>query len=210
MLLRGSCMTDWIMVILTLVYVVATIAICYFSYQSAKASREQTMELKHQYDAENRPYITYELIYEKRTFFGIRFSNHGKRIANHVIIQLDQGFLDSLNEPNIQHILEEQKGRECIIGIGQHYDLYFGTNKYRGNKNKVLLSGYISYSDGTKQYKDDFAINTEKYAVFFSVNSDSDDFLSAIKTQNDKLEKISRSLSVFASKTRKKQEDEDE
>ncbi len=59
-------MVDKLMVALTAVYVVATILICYFNYRSANASREQAAEMRRQYDAENRPYITTELIYEKQ------------------------------------------------------------------------------------------------------------------------------------------------
>lgn len=121
-------MVDWAMVALTAVYVIATIFICYFNYRSAKASKEQVEEMRRQYDAENRPYITVELIYERRAYYGLRFTNHGKRIANHVSIQFEQGFIDCITEPGFKSLLEKQKSRECIIGIGQHYDLFFETN----------------------------------------------------------------------------------
>jgi hypothetical protein len=73
--------TDWIMVIITGVYVFATIFICVFNYRSAKATREQVAEAKRQFEEINRAYITYEFLYEKRSFYGIRFTNHGKRVA---------------------------------------------------------------------------------------------------------------------------------
>ena len=74
--------TDWIMVIITFVYVIATILICVFNYRSAKATREQVAEAKRQYEEINRAFITYEFLYEKRAFYGIRFTNHGRRVAN--------------------------------------------------------------------------------------------------------------------------------
>ena len=37
--------TDWLMVIITLVYVVATVFICIANIKSAKAAREQTEEI---------------------------------------------------------------------------------------------------------------------------------------------------------------------
>ena len=40
--------TDWLMVIITLVYVVATILICVFNGKSAKAAREQIEEAQKQ------------------------------------------------------------------------------------------------------------------------------------------------------------------
>ena len=187
-------MADWVMVILTAVYVVATVFICYFNYCSAKASREQTAEMKRQYDKENRPYITTELIYEKKAFYGLRLTNHGKRTANHVKIQFEEEFLISIVEPDFRALLEKQKGRECIIGIGQHHDMYFGTNKFRDNPNKIALSGSITYTDSTEIYCDDFLIDFEKYTTFFSVNSDADDFLKEMKALTKELKKISAVL----------------
>ena len=83
-------MTDWAMVVLTAIYVLATILICYYNYGATKASRDQAAEMRRQYEEDNRPYITVELIYERKAFYGLRFSNHGKRLANHVRIQFDQ------------------------------------------------------------------------------------------------------------------------
>lgn len=45
---------DWALFWITLVYVIATCAICYFNYQSAKATREQVEEMKRQYEDEKR------------------------------------------------------------------------------------------------------------------------------------------------------------
>lgn len=187
-------MADWAMVVLTAIYVLATIFICYFNYGSTKASREQAAEMRRQYEEENRPYITVELIYERKAFYGLRFSNHGKRLADHVRIQLDQTFLDSLKEPSFRATLERTKGKECIIGIGQHYDLYFGTNKFRENTEKSALSGQVTYQDGSRMYTEAFSINFDSYATFFSVNSADDDFLKEMRAQTKELKGIKEAL----------------
>lgn len=198
-------MTDWAMVILTAIYVVATILICFFNYRSAKASREQTMEMKRQYDAENRPYITVELIYERKAFYGLRLTNHGKRIANHVNIQFEQSFLDSIIEPTFKSLLEKQRGRECIIGIGQCYELYFGTNEFRENSNKAPLSGRITYTDEVSSYSELFHIDFDTYATFFSVGRDIDDFLKEIKLQTKELKRIRENFALISSDNSSKQ-----
>ena len=61
-------MTDWLMVIITAIYVVATIFICLANIKSAEATREQLAESKRQFEEGNRAYITYSFIYEKRAF----------------------------------------------------------------------------------------------------------------------------------------------
>lgn len=56
--------TDWLMVAITVVYVIATIAICVANFKSAKATREQVAESKRQYEESKRlevmPVLTIE------------------------------------------------------------------------------------------------------------------------------------------------------
>lgn len=203
-------MADWAMVVLTAIYVLATILICYFNYGSTKASREQAAEMRRQYEEENRPYITVELIYERKAFYGLRFSNHGKRLADHVRIQLDQAFLDSLNEPSFRATLERAKGKECIIGIGQHYDLYFGTNKFRENTEKTALSGQVTYQDRSRTYTEAFSIDFDSYATFFSVNSDADDFLKEMRAQTKELKGIKEALQQLVEISHSNSDDPDD
>ena len=195
-------MTDWAMVVLTAIYVIATIFICWFNYRSAKASREQASEMRRQYDEENRPYITVELVYERKSFYGLRFTNHGKRLANHVSIQFEQAFLEKVPEPSFKKLLEQVPSTECIIGIGQHYDLYIGTNKLREHGEDVVASGQVTYYDGEKVYSEPFSINFATYATFFAIRSDTDDFLDEIKKQSQELKKIETSLQELAINSR--------
>ena len=203
-------MADWAMVVLTAIYVLATIFICYFNYGSTKASREQAAEMRRQYEEENRPYITVELIYERKAFYGLQFSNHGKRLADHVRIQLDQAFVDSLNEPSFRATLERTKGKECIIGIGQHYDLYFGTNKFRENTEKSALSGQVTYQDGSRTYTEAFSIDFDSYATFFSVNSAADDFLKEMRAQTKELKGIKEALQQLVEISQSNSDDSDD
>ena len=64
--------TDWLMVVITAVYVLATIAICRANYKSANASREQLKEMKWQYEDKKRieimPYIQFEITRENTEY----------------------------------------------------------------------------------------------------------------------------------------------
>ena len=60
-------MTDWLMVIITAVYVVATIAICVENCKSAKASKEQLEESKRQFEV-SQEQAEAELEESKRQF----------------------------------------------------------------------------------------------------------------------------------------------
>lgn len=200
--------TDWLMVIITGVYVFATIFICVFNYRSAKATREQVAEAKRQYEEVNRAYITYEFLYEKRAFYGIRFTNHGKRIANHIQIQLNQDFIDSITEPSFSMALNRLKGKECVLGIGQSYDVYYGKNGFLKNPHKVPLEGQLVYEDDKGSYCDPFSIDIEHYATVFSVNSETEDLVDTIKNQTKELERIKQELKRIAPCNSKSNSDE--
>ncbi len=53
--------TDWLMVFVTIVYVIATIFICIANIRSAKASQAQLSEMRHEYEENQRigvmPYL---------------------------------------------------------------------------------------------------------------------------------------------------------
>ena len=136
---------DWVMVIITGVYVIATIFICWANIKAANASKEQLREMQKQFAETNRPIIELEFHYSRRTWYIARFVNRGNLSAQHVKINLDQEFIDSLPEESMKKELERIKGKECIIGAGQHYDLYIGSNKLRGNLNMKPLTGTIEY-----------------------------------------------------------------
>lgn len=185
--------TDWLMVIITFVYVVATIFICWANIKSAKASKEELTEMKRQYAEENRPRIEIEFCYERRIWYIIRFVNHGKSTAQHVKIILEEEFIDSLPEPGFQDTLRKQRKKELIIGVGQHYDLYIASNELRGNPNMKPVTGKLSYQDESGKYESDIYIDLENYATFFSSTSD-DPMVKELKNIKKEIEGLKRAI----------------
>ncbi len=185
---------DWAMFWITFVYVVATCFICYFNHQSAKASRDQLAEMKKQYEEENRANIEVEFVYERRTWYIIRFINHGKMTAQNVNIQLTQEFINSLPNENICSMLYKQKDKKCIIGVGQHYDLYIGGNELRGNPNMVPVTGVITYQSNGETYSSDIYVDLENYMTFFSCNTEHDDLMKQLKDGTRELRRISAAI----------------
>lgn len=94
------------MVIVTGIYVVATIFICWANIKSAKASKEQLCEMQRQYAEVNRPIIEVEFHYIQKTWYVVRFVNHSNKTAQHVKIHLESAFIDSLPERSIRKELE--------------------------------------------------------------------------------------------------------
>ena len=81
---------DWVMVIITGVYVIATIFICWANIKAANASKEQLREMQREFAETNKPNIELEFHYSRRTWYIARFVNRGSLSAQHVKINLDQ------------------------------------------------------------------------------------------------------------------------
>ncbi len=195
--------------LVTAVYVVATIFICRANINSAKATRDQLAEVKRQYEEEHRPYISYQFIFERRTFYGMRFTNHGRRVANHVKILLNEDFLKSLGTSQFVEPLKVLKDKEFSLGIGQSYDIFFGADEFRANPHKKPISGEILYQDMKVTYQESFEIDFAKYGTIFSVNTPADDFHEDMKKVVAELKKISSALYRIESLNAVKKQDSD-
>lgn len=182
--------------VITLVYVVATIFICKANIRSAKATREQVAEARRQYEEEHRPYISYQFIFERRSFYGMRFTNYGRRVANHVQIKLDNDFINSIPKKSFYNGLATLHTKEFALGIGQSYDIYFGASEFRDNPNKKPIRGTVLYCDPETgaNYQEAFEIDFEKYGTIFSVNTPADDLHEDLKRQEAILKKLVKAV----------------
>ena len=79
--------------LVTAVYVVATIFICWANIQSANASKAQLKEMQRQFYSINRPIVSVEIVYLRRVFWALRFTNHGTQTAFNTKIILDSDFI---------------------------------------------------------------------------------------------------------------------
>ena len=175
---------------LTSLTVLASLTTCILSLCSARASWAQVREMRRQYQEENRPSIGVEFLYVKRTFYGLRFVNHGKCTAQNVRILIETSYIDSLPESEFSNLLRKLDKKTCIIGVGQHYDLFFGTQKYRDCSNKPPAKGKIIYQAKGQIYESEFDIDMENYTTIFSVQSEQEELLKKLREQNTELKNI--------------------
>jgi len=188
-------LTDWLMVIITFVYVIATIFICVFNGKSARAAKSQIEEMSRQFYAVNRPLLSVEIVYLRRSFYALRFTNNGNQTAFNTFFDINQDFIDNLSESKFKELLESDKGKIRNIGVGQHYDLFFGTNKYLKQEKKIPIIGRMHYRGVNDSiYAEDFIIEPEKYASFLTVDSDVDDLIKELKNQTDAIKRISKTI----------------
>lgn len=179
----------------TFLTAIATFITCWCSYRSSKATRAQVNEMKRQFNEANRPNIEVEFLYIKRAFYGLRFINQGKCTAQQVEICLDSAFINSITEKSFSDRLKRQNGKSCLIGVGQHYDLFFGSNDYRNNPHKVPAKGLVRYKANGNSYESEFYIDLENYATIYSVNSEQEDLIKELKEQTSELKELKQELS---------------
>ncbi len=186
-----------LMVTITFVYVIATCFICGANICAAKASKKQLAETKRQFEEDNRPSITYEMFFENRTYYGLRFTNHGKRVATNVSISLQKEFVDSLTESVFADFLKKLDGKEFLLGVGQSYSIYFGGASFRNNIEKMPIEGTISYRDGRKNYVEAIYLDFNLYPPFFSTTTNEDKLIKKLSEQNNELELLRKEIVVL-------------
>lgn len=193
-LLSLAPITDWIMVVITIVYVFATIAIFITNHNATKAAQDSIKEMRREFEEMNRPLVEVEFVYVQKTFLALRFSNHGRQTAYNVTIDISQDFIDSLDEAVWLNEVNKQKDKTCIIGVGQHYDLFFGDRHYLKKENKIPVTGKVKYESNGRKYTDEFYVNLDKYMTIYSVTTDEEKLRELIRNQNQELKNIREQL----------------
>ena len=199
--------TDWLMVVITAVYVVATIIICIANYKSAKEAHKQTEESIQQFNKSNRPYITCEYILSSRTYCGIHICNHGNQVARNLKINVDKEFMDLLVEGHFLKFKKINDSVYTVVGINQSYDFYF--SKVKNKPVKVPLNILLKYeNDEGKSYEERFVIDLGKQLPIESIKSDFEKAVKSINRQNEVLKNISNKLDKIAIELQDKKNNE--
>ncbi|SFC14515.1 hypothetical protein [Clostridium uliginosum] len=175
---------SWSIIILTGVYVIATIAICIFNYKSAKATREQIVESQRQFEESNRPYVNviFEIINGGLACLSI--SNNGNKIAENVKIHINDKFLNLMNARDREEI-SQFTSRSIRIGINQKWTLCIGSHLdlTKLSKEKIIID--INYNDGERQFNDTSIISLNGYLgtlIFKNYHNEMDKSLKKIAT----------------------------
>lgn len=195
----------FIMALLTFVYVVATILICFFNYKSAKATNEQTKESYEQFIESSRAHIVPKIIELEGEMLCLSFQNIGKDIATEVVINVSEKWLKKLEKtftfPEVANSLRKIKKKKIFLTVDQQlcYGLCIPGNGHDDFNvlGTVPLEIYISYLSMGREYNEHFNISLDGYN--FMVNTS--DYARLTKKQikemrdtNKELKNISRTL----------------
>lgn len=183
---------DWVMVIITAIYVVATCAICWANIKSAKATRDQVAESIRQFSENNRPYITCEYILKQRSYCGISVRNTGNQVARNLSIHINSAFLDSLKPNGFDSFQKLNESLYTLVGIGQSYEFYFSEVKHKPINAPLIVE--VKYENNGIYYEDSFLIDLAKQLPIEAVETDFEKYMKLTKEQNSILTDIAQNI----------------
>lgn len=217
--------SDALMVMITLVYVVATIFIWKANKISAQASKEQLEESKRQFDESQKqaraeldetkrqfeeqkkqfeqtlcPYISCEYILKNSSLCCIRFTNFGTRPAYNVKFRINDDFVEALENPFKESFRSLNSTASYSFGIGQSYDFYFGAIKdFKINKRDFKVT--VEYDWNDQHYCNDTIIEFTKYLPNYSTNEFEDNLLKEIKGISTAISELSKQVENMSEKS---------
>ena len=186
--------SEWALVCITAVYVLATIAICFFNYRSAKAIREQVQESKRQFDETNRPNIdvTHEII--RGGLICLKIENTGRKLAQHIRLTINDNFIQCTQGLFGNSFLTELKGSVFSLGIGQKWFIVLCGPQEITRLYANLLEIDISYEADRQTYTGHVSIDFSQYKWTLIYDSPLDDISQHQKKISEALSHIERLL----------------
>lgn len=183
-------MTDWLMVIITAIYVVATIIICYFNGKSAQVARIQTDEMIRQYNLANRPRVTiyFDIIRSGLLCFVIE--NVGVSPAHNVSININEDFLNGVDDEKDRNCLEEMTSAKLFLASKQKMYICLGGQPQFTKLAQNVAEIDISY-DG---YEEHTSIDLNQYRMFLVYTSPLEDISQHMKKMKENDERFQKNL----------------
>ena len=192
----------FVMVVLTAVYVIATIAICLFNYKSAQATREQVAESARQFEETNRAFLTVYADFIRNGLFVLCVSNSGNKPAKEINVNIGEEYFKNIKQeflPNVEKFVKSY----FMLGIEQKFYLTLGgLLDYEKLSNESMFLE-LAYQDDKRKYSERIEIRLKEIAWLLNYTSPITDIQHDIKKQRENVEKLSDNLE----KIRRKIED---
>lgn len=190
-------MTDWLMVIITTIYVIATIVICIFNGKSAKAAREQaeiskkqTKEMIRQYNLTNRPIVTIRFDIVRSGLLCFIVENEGPLPAHDVVIKFNDSFINNLPDTQVKNRFIELKASRLYLASHQKITLLLdGQPMFSkiAEEKAIIEIEYDSFVEKTE-------IDIKQYGMLLVYNSPIEDISQKIKKSCEQDKKFYDSL----------------
>ncbi|MBR2471408.1 MAG: hypothetical protein IKB55_01870 [Clostridia bacterium] len=183
-------LTDWLMVIITAIYVVATIFICIYNGHSAKAAKEQTEEMIAQYNSVNRPCVTVRFDVIRSGLLCFIIENEGPLPAKNVRISINEEFLNNIRDGEKEKLLNNLNDANFYLASKQKLTVLLGGTSDFNDISKEIAKINIAYND----YKEYAEIDISQYAFMILYNSSLEDISQHLKTIKEEEKRYHKDL----------------
>lgn len=170
-------MTDWLMVIITTIYVVATIIICRSNWISAKAAKKQTEEMLLQYKESKRPIISISFNMIRSGLCCFCIENVGESPAHEVNVSVNDEFIEVLPGGRGKSAIQELKKSHLFIASKQKFTVSVCGRADFKNVMKVKAKFDVTYDEYTEHHE----IDLSQYAYMLDYESPFEDISQNIK-----------------------------
>lgn len=195
------------MVLITVIYVIATIKICKANSKSAEATEKQVEESRIQFEESNRAFVTADFEIIRNGMLTICIRNHGKRIANNVNIYICNEFIDNVEVEYFKEHMNRINHSKFTLGIGQSWYLSIGSNTHLKQLSKELLYIDISYCDNKNSYNERTVIDLKQYFWALLYESPIQDEFQEMKQISKSIKSIDNTLKRTENKITETRED---
>lgn len=185
-------LTDWIMIIITTIYVVATIVICISNKRSADAAKEQTSEMIKQYNENNRPYIIvkFEIIRSGLLCFVVE--NVGSMPAIGLEIDLCREFIDNIpDERMVGRVTEFVESKDMYLAPNQRMYITLGGQGDFNEISNVVAQFVVRYNG---RYENVYFIDLKQYRYMLTYESPEADIAFYVKKMYESEERYNKEI----------------
>lgn len=188
---------DWAMFCITAIYVIATIAICFFNATSAKATRDQVEiskkqieEMIKQYNEINRPLVTIRFEVIRSGLLCFIVENEGPKPAHDVTIAFNDEFINNLPDKQAKKHFQELKKSKLYLACHQKITLLLDGQPMFSEIAKEKAIVKITYDN----FDESTEIDLNQYEMFLIDKSPLEDISQKIKKICEQDEHFHRSL----------------
>lgn len=184
--------------LITAVYVVATIFICWANIKSAKATKAQVAEQQREFEEMNRAFVTVTFEIIRSGLAVLRIQNHGKRIATNVSVHISDDFVENMADKRDKETVQKLCQSAFTVGIGQSWYICIGSHLQLERMSKELLTVTVSYHDSVSNYCETTSIDLKQYFWSLIYDSPIEDMRKELKDNTKELKSIGKSIDIMA------------
>lgn len=184
-------LTDWILVILTAIYVVATIFISVYNARSSKATRDQISESRAQFIDANRAFINIDFDIIRDALFVLKITNNGNRTAQDVHIVVSDNFRGIIRDQRCIEQIELLCNSTFSLGVGQSMFAKLGVGADYNVLSQQPIGITLDYSDPYSAYHETKTIHISQYGWGLVYDSPISDISTYMKSVSESVKKIS-------------------